>query len=134
MPTQYQNTTTGRLVKPAISKGIRNKCPACGRGRLFKSYLKVERECSSCGEELHHERADDFPPYIVIFIVGHIVVTALMMVEAQWDFSMMTHVLMWVPLTILLTLLLLPPAKGGVVGLQWALRMHGFDGNGEQDR
>jgi hypothetical protein len=34
---------------------------------------------------------------------------------------------MWFPLTIGLTLLLLPRIKGALVGLQWALKMHGFD-------
>ena len=134
MHSEVEDISTNREVFPAVMKGVQNKCPSCGKGRLFKSFLKVEHECSGCGQELHHERADDFPPYIVIFIVGHIVVTALMMVEANWDLSMTTHVLMWIPLTIILTLLLLQPAKGGVIGLQWALRMHGFDGNGERDR
>ena len=100
---------------------------------MFRSFLKVEHQCSHCQEELHHEKADDFPPYIVIFIVGHIVVTALMLVEANWELSMMTHVAIWIPITVVLTLLMLQPAKGGVVGLQWALRMHGFDGNGDKD-
>jgi uncharacterized protein (DUF983 family) len=32
-----------------------------------------------------------------------------------------------------LSLLLLQPVKGTVVGLQWALRMHGFDEIGPTD-
>jgi uncharacterized protein (DUF983 family) len=35
----------------------------------------------------------------------------------------------YLPLTLILSLLLLQPVKGVVVGLQWALRMHGFDEN-----
>jgi hypothetical protein len=34
----------------------------------------------------------------------------------------------WPALTVLLSLLLMQPVKGGVIGLQWALRMHGFGG------
>jgi uncharacterized protein (DUF983 family) len=33
----------------------------------------------------------------------------------------------YLPLTLVLSLLLLQPVKGAVVGVQWALRMHGFD-------
>ena len=33
----------------------------------------------------------------------------------------------YLPLTALMSLALLQPVKGAVVGLQWALRMHGFD-------
>ena len=33
----------------------------------------------------------------------------------------------YLPLTLVLSLVLLQPVKGAVVGLQWAFRMHGFD-------
>ena len=35
----------------------------------------------------------------------------------------------YLPLTLILSLVLLQPVKGAVVGVQWALRMHGFDEN-----
>jgi uncharacterized protein (DUF983 family) len=37
------------------------------------------------------------------------------------------------PLTALMSLALLQPVKGAVVGLQWALRMHGFGDNAPGD-
>jgi hypothetical protein len=33
---------------------------------------------------------------------------------------------LWMPLTIALSLYLLPRVKGALVAMQWALRMHGF--------
>jgi uncharacterized protein (DUF983 family) len=36
-----------------------------------------------------------------------------------------------VPITLVMTIGLLQPTKGAVVGLQWALRMHGFSGKPE---
>jgi uncharacterized protein (DUF983 family) len=36
------------------------------------------------------------------------------------------HLAIWVPVTILGSIGLMQPVKGGVIGLQWALRMHGF--------
>ncbi len=110
----------------AVKRGVQCRCPNCGTGKLFDRWLKVTPQCSACGEALHHEQAQDFPPYITITIVGHIVVTLLMMVEANYDWSMTTHLLVWIPLTIVLTLALMQPVKGGVVGFQWALRMFGF--------
>jgi uncharacterized protein (DUF983 family) len=35
----------------------------------------------------------------------------------------------YLPMTFIVALFLLQPVKGTVVGLQWALRMHGFDEN-----
>jgi uncharacterized protein (DUF983 family) len=94
---------------------------------LFQSFLKVSEHCPVCEEALYHHRADDAPPYLVITIVGHIVVGAMLMVEKAYAPELWIHAALWVPLTILLSLLLLPPIKGALIGVQWALRMHGFD-------
>jgi uncharacterized protein (DUF983 family) len=129
--------TTGKETErdyfQAMRRGALLRCPACGEGKLFRKYLKVADECPSCHEELHHQRADDFPAYLVIFIVGHIVVSLVLAVEVAYQPSYFIHGLLWVPLTLSLALALLPPVKGAIVGLQWALRMHGFDGNGGDD-
>ena len=122
-----------RSVKDAIIKGIKCRCPRCGEGRLFNKWLKVTPECTHCGEELFHERAQDFPPYITISIVGHIVVTLLLLVEANFELSMNTHLMIWIPLAFVLSLAMMQPVKGGVVGMQWALRMFGFDGTPQND-
>ena len=60
------------LVK-SMATGFLGRCPHCGKGKIFGRFLKVRPDCESCGLEMHHHRADDLPPYIVIFIVGHIV-------------------------------------------------------------
>lgn len=112
----------------AIGRGLRGRCPACGHGKLFRAFLKPVDICESCGEALHHQRSDDLPPYIVITIVGHIVVGGLVLAEKYANWPLWLHMLVWVPLTIGLALTLMQPVKGGVIGLQWALRMHGFGG------
>lgn len=117
----------------AMKRGALCRCPACGEGKIFRKFLKVADECPSCGEELHHHRADDFPAYVVMFIVGHIVVSLILAVELAYRPSYLIHGLMWAPLTLAMTLALLQPVKGAIVGLQWALRMHGFDGKGGDD-
>ena len=122
-----------RSVRDAIIKGVKCRCPNCGESKMFRKWLKVTPKCDHCGEELYHERAQDFPPYITITIVGHIVVTLLLIVEANIELSMNTHLMIWIPLAFALSLLMMQPVKGGVVGMQWALRMFGFDGNGDHE-
>jgi uncharacterized protein (DUF983 family) len=65
-----------------------------------------------CGEELHHHRADDFPAYLVIVIVGHLVVPAALFVEQHFAPSYWIHFALWLPLTLALTFGLLQPIKG----------------------
>lgn len=126
-------TIETRNVWQAMGRGLRQRCPSCGDGPLFKAYLKVHDTCPSCAEELHHQRADDAPPYVTIFIVGHIVIPGLLMLERFSAPPTWVHLAIWLPLTVILSLFILPRVKGAFVGLQWALRMHGFDPNGEPD-
>lgn len=116
-----------RSVPGALARGARLHCPACGAGSLFSSYLKVSPFCPVCAEELYHHRADDAPPYAVILVVGHIVVPLMVLVEEIFRPEVWVHLALWMPLTLLLCLVLLPPLKGMLVNLQWALWMHGFD-------
>lgn len=112
----------------AIGRGLMGRCPHCGEGRLFRAFLKPVDSCEACGEAMYHQRADDLPPYIVITIVGHVIVSGLLMAERFSDWPMWVHMTLWPVLTVALSLVLMQPVKGGVVGLQWALRMHGFSG------
>lgn len=119
--------TAPRPAGSAMKRGARGCCPRCGGGRLFRAYLKVVDTCGVCGEEYHHQRADDAPPYVVIVVVGHIVVPLLVLLEEAFAPPVWLHLAIFLPLTLLLSLVLLPPIKGALVALQWALRMHGFD-------
>jgi uncharacterized protein (DUF983 family) len=77
---------------------------------------------------MHHHRADDAPPYFTILIAGHFIVAGVMMVEDYFRPSYWLHLAIWFPLTMGLCLWMLPRIKGALIGLQWALRMHGFGG------
>ncbi|MEM7192973.1 MAG: DUF983 domain-containing protein [Pseudomonadota bacterium] len=115
-----------RDIGQAMLRGTLHHCPSCGEGNLYTSYLKIADACPNCHEELHHHRADDAPPYFTIFIVGHIIVGGILVLEKAMQPSALTHLLVWIPLTLILSLAMLPRIKGMLVGLQWALRMHGF--------
>ena len=126
--TGLSNADMTRDWRQAIKRGFLCSCPSCGEGKLYSSYLKVNPLCPACGEELHHQRADDAPPYATIFIVGHVVIGSLLMVESYGEtIPVWVHMLVWSALALVLSLLLLPLLKGALVGYQWALRMHGFE-------
>ena len=112
----------------AVARGFRRRCPQCGKGSIFAGYTRVADTCNHCAEELHHQRADDAPPYFTIMIVGHIVVPGLFMLERAFEPPTWVHLSIWLPMTLVLALSLLPLVKGAIVGMQWSLRMHGFGG------
>lgn len=115
--------------KPGIGqfvwRGIKGKCPRCGKSHLFQGFLKLVPECKSCGFALGNIRADDFPPYITIVVVGHIVVPGLLFAEKAWQPSIAMQLAVWLPITALMSFLVLPRAKGIVVGLMLHLGLRG---------
>ena len=122
-----------RDVWTALKRGFRGRCPRCGEGKLFRAFLKVDDHCSNCGQDFTPHRADDLPAYLVIVIVGHIVVPAALWIETNYAPEVWLQLAIYLPFTFIASLLLLQPVKGAVVGLQWALRMHGFDENPSDD-
>jgi uncharacterized protein (DUF983 family) len=113
----------------AMKRGFRSRCPRCGEGKLFRAFLKVDDHCSVCGLDFTPHRADDLPAYLVIVIVGHIVVPLALWIETNYSPAVWLQLAIYLPLTLVLSLALLQPVKGAVVGFQWAMRMHGFDEN-----
>jgi uncharacterized protein (DUF983 family) len=111
----------------AVWRGFRMRCPNCGQGSLFGSFLKVADHCPACGEEFSHHRADDFPPYLVIIVLGHLVVPAALAVEIAFAPPIWLQYLIWLPFVAISSIALLPPTKGAVVALQWQLGLHGFE-------
>jgi uncharacterized protein (DUF983 family) len=111
----------------ALWRGFSIRCPNCGQGKLFGRFLKVVDHCAVCGEDYSCQRADDFPPYLVIIVIGHLTVPAVFLVEELFAPPIWLQYVIWLPLIALGALALLQPTKGAVVALQWQLGMHGFD-------
>ena len=122
-----QADQTESTAAQALMRGVRGRCPNCGRGKMFSRFLKVADRCPECGEELFHQRADDFPAYLVILLVGHIVVSLELLVETEYAPAIWLQIAVWVPLTIGLALGLIQPIKGTIVALQWFGGMDGFE-------
>lgn len=116
-----------RNTNQAIWRGTLCRCPHCGQGKMFRAYLKAADNCDVCGEQLNLHRADDFPPYIAITIVGHLLVFIMLHMEMVWHVNPVTYLYTMVPLAVIMPLAILPSIKGAVIGFQWAKFMHGFD-------
>jgi uncharacterized protein (DUF983 family) len=109
-------------VGSGVLRGLSRRCPACGEGRLFRGYLKVQETCAACGNDNSQYRADDGPAYFTILIVGHLVLAPLLC----FGFILSWPIQVLAPLVLgfiaVVTLTLLPFIKGGFIGVQWATR------------
>ena len=84
----------------------------------------MQSQCPACGLVLEPFRADDAPAYFTILAVGHIVVPLVLAVERYGDQPpLWFHAALWLPLSVLLALILLPRVKGTVIALLWTHRI-----------
>jgi len=87
---------------------------------MFSGYLTVLETCASCGLAFEPLRADDAPAYFTIFIVGHVIVTGLLLMQKLEHPDDWVQFAIWIPLAIVMMLGLLPLIKGAVMGAIYA--------------
>jgi Uncharacterized protein conserved in bacteria len=105
-----------------IAYGAAGRCPRCGKGRLFDGYLTIAERCSVCGLNFGGHDAGDGPAVFGIFILGFLIVGIAGYVEYQFSPPLWVHAVVWLPLTLAGTLVLLRPLKGIAVALQYRYR------------
>ena len=124
-PSNAAFPAASRSIATAILRGLKRRCPSCGVSPSLYGYLKVIKNCTHCGEALGHIRADDFPPYATILLLGHLMVPLILWVERNYVLPMSAQLAIWPLLTLVLALVMLPVVKGAILGLMWALRLRG---------
>lgn len=104
----------------ALRRGLVGRCPACNGARLFGRFLKPVAQCDSCGRDWTLQRADDFPAYLAIFIVGHLLIPIVVEANLMWDLPMFGQMILWPAAAAIFALALIQPMKGLVIALLWA--------------
>lgn len=107
----------------AMARGWRGRCPGCGQTKLYATWLGVAPRCACCAAPLGLLRADDAPPYIVIFITGHLVIGAEVALDRMAEPSMWLEAAIFLPLALFMCVGLLRPVKGALIGLMLHLGM-----------
>ncbi|MGA3304545.1 MAG: DUF983 domain-containing protein [Stellaceae bacterium] len=113
---------------PFLAAALFCRCPRCGRGKLFNGLLKVVPRCSVCGLDFAAEDAGDGPAVFVVLILGALIVAGALLVEIVFSPPFWVHIVLWPPLALAGTILLLRPLKAGLIALQYRLRALGRDG------
>jgi len=107
-----------------VSSGLRGRCPRCGVGRLFDGYLRLSPACSACGLDFGFADAGDGPAVFVILLIGFLVCGLALWVEVVHAPPIWLHMVMWLPLTVLLSLLALRGLKGILINMQYSNNAH----------
>lgn len=103
-----------------LRAGLSCRCPQCGEGPVFKSYLGLAPKCTSCGADFSKADSGDGPAFFVMFLVGILVTPPVLLVQVLFDPPAWVQVLIWSPIIILLAIWLLRPFKSLLFALQWS--------------
>lgn len=117
------DTSSERLPSP-FDAGLRCVCPRCGKGPLFRGYLTVRPRCETCGLDLSFMDGHEGPAVFVIFVVGFVIIAAAALTEVAFHPHPLVHLALWIPATIVLSLLLLRPFKATLVALHYRSIVH----------
>ena len=107
------------LAQGAFKGAVLGLCPKCGAPGLFRIGASFNKACPGCGLDYTSFDVGDAAAPILIFLVGTIVVVGAIWLELSRSPPWWVHVVVWVPLTVGLTLLLLRIAKGMLLALEY---------------
>lgn len=102
-----------------VRAALRGLCPRCGQGRLFDGFLKVRPECEVCGLDFSTIQTGDGPATFIMQIAGFVAVFSALVVEINFHPPMWLHLIVWLPMTAGLSLALMRPGRGLMIGLQY---------------
>ncbi len=110
---------TRPLAQPVLRGAVLGLCPRCGAHTLFHRVASFRPACTACGLDYAAFDVGDAAAPFLIFLVGAVVVVGAIWLELADSPPWWVHVVLWVPLTVGLTLGLLRIAKGILLALEY---------------
>ncbi len=106
-------------LQTAMLRGMRGRCPNCGQGRLLQGYLRPAPNCSICGADFSRLRPADGPAYMVLCITCLLLIPAQLVTSQFVGENVIGGLIFLLVVMALISLVLLRPAKGMFMALQW---------------
>jgi len=105
--------------QPVLLTGIAGRCPRCGKGKVFKSGLLPNDKCTACDLDLKFAEVGDGPAVLVILLLGPIIMMMALLLENTFSPPVWVHIVVWIPVTIVLSFLGLRAMKGIMIVMQY---------------
>lgn len=94
-------------------------CPKCGARTLFSGPVNFSDKCSNCDLDYSAFNVGDGPAAFITLIVGTLIIVMALTIELSWHPPFWLHIILWVPLTVIMTMLSLRSAKGILLILEY---------------
>ena len=109
--------------QPSIAEAaLSGLCPRCGARSLFAGIVRFSDKCTSCGLDFSEFNVGDGPAAFLTLIVGTLIVILAIWVQLAFEPAFWVHVVLWVPLTGILTVGGLRVAKAALLASEYRNR------------
>ncbi|MDG2187868.1 MAG: DUF983 domain-containing protein [Hyphomicrobiales bacterium] len=102
-------------------------CPSCLKDSIFNNIVILKKECPNCSEDFSKYNLGDADNFFVILIVGIIIMCGLILTEINYKPSLYTHIIIWIPATIILSIIFTRPIKSFFLYIGYELRRNQKD-------
>jgi len=102
-----------QVPKPSLAQAaLLGLCPDCGEKSLFASVSRFSDRCGKCGLDYESYNVGDGPAAFLTMGVGGIIIMLAIMFDIAVRPPFWVHVVIWIPVTVGITILSLRLAKG----------------------
>ena len=86
---------------------------------MYDGMLSIREQCGVCGFPLKKHDAGDGPAFFAMSITGTIVTVLAVLMELHFRIAIWLHVVLWLPLTLILSVGCLRIGKSWLIGMQY---------------
>ena len=105
-----------------LKSGATGRCPRCGKGRMFTSWLKVAKTCDVCGLDYRFAAPDDGPAFFSLSLIALPLSFIVVWIQVAFSPPPWVHLITSLPIMVAGCLLPLRPIKGWLVASQFVNR------------
>jgi len=108
-PNEYEGV---KNLKEVILCGMKRICPACKKGKMFRTYFQMNDYCPVCGVKYEREAGEYIVAmYINIFATEIIFISGYLLLSNFFDWGISTHIAIWAPFNALFPTWFYPRSK-----------------------
>lgn len=103
----------------AVMTGILGRCPRCGKGKLYQSWLQPVDTCAVCDLDMSFAEEGDGPAVLVILVLGGVVTALALALENLFHPPLWVHFTLWPPVTVFASIYALRAVKGIMISAKY---------------
>jgi uncharacterized protein (DUF983 family) len=119
MPIDPTTASDGDKFRWILKSGWTGRCPRCGEGRMFRSWLRISDRCDACGLDYRFAAPDDGPAFFSLCVIALPLIFVVVWIQVAYSPPAWVHLVTSLPLMVAGCLLPLRPIKGWLVASQY---------------